>query len=181
MEKPGAINPQMEKLRQLQSGGPAQAGGRNGQAPSGNQLRPGAGGYVGGPALPEGYLQNGYFDKAGNIRPELLLRHAEEVARAIGRNPGGIANAQLRKFYGHVRMADTRMSYDVPFEIVRGSVLELGSFVAEARGKNKVPEVFKQFIDRNLERIADGKDFRQGFVKHFQAVVGYFTFHYPRA
>ena len=133
------------------------------------------------PTLPEGYLKGGYFDENGNIRAELLTGQAEAIARAIGQPYGGIANAQLRKFYGHVRVADTRLRYDAQYEAVCASVLELSAFVAEARGKNKVPQVFKEFIDRNLQYIRSEKAFRQGFVKHFQAVVGFFSYIYPRA
>jgi CRISPR-associated protein Csm2 len=131
--------------------------------------------------LPSGYLVGGYFNDEGNIKDELLVDHAREVARLIGlRGQGyeGIKNAQLRKFYGHVRAADTRMNYDAPFEAVRPSILELSAFVAEAAGKRKVPAVFQQFMDKNLENIRDAKSFRQGFVKHFQAVVGFFSYFY---
>ena len=144
---------------------------------------PRPGGYApsAGPELPRGYLEQGYFDAAGHIHKELLVDHAREVARLIGMRQDraeGIKNAQLRKFYGHVKTAESRMNYGVPFEAVRPRILELSAFVAEAHGKEKVPKIFKEFMDRNLERVTDGKSFREGFVKHFQAVVGFFSLYY---
>ena len=134
-----------------------------------------------GAKLPAGYLNHGYFDDAGHIHKELLVDHAREVARLIGLRQDraeGIKNAQLRKFYGHVKTAESRMNYRVPFEAVQPKVLELSAFVAEAHGKGKVPLVFKEFMDLNLNCVSDGKSFREGFVKHFQAVVGFFSMFY---
>lgn len=131
--------------------------------------------------LPAGYLQNGYFDAAKHIHKELLVEHAREVARVIGMRQDraeGIKNAQLRKFYGHVKTAESRLNYGVSFEEIRPKVLELSAFVAEAQGKGKVPLVFKEFMDINLSYVVDGPSFRDGFVKHFQAVVGFFSFYY---
>ena len=131
--------------------------------------------------LPKGYLEQGYFDAAGHIHKELLVEHASAVAKAIGlrqERAEGIKNAQLRKFYGHVKTAESRMNYGVNFEAVQPKILELAAFVAEAQGKGKVPLVFKNFIDLNLNYVVDGKSFREGFVKHFQAVVGFFSFFY---
>ena len=131
--------------------------------------------------LPKGYLEQGYFDAAGHIHKALLVEHASAVAKAIGlrqERAEGIKNAQLRKFYGHVKTAESRMNYGVNFEAVQPKILELAAFVAEAHGKGKVPLVFKNFIDLNLSYVVDGKSFREGFVKHFQAVVGFFSFYY---
>ena len=132
--------------------------------------------------LPKGYLEQGYFDAAGHIHKVLLVEHASAVAKAIGLRDRaeGIKNAQLRKFYSHVKTAESRMNYGVSFEAVQPKILELSAFVAEAHGKGKVPQVFKNFMDINLRHVVDSKSFREGFVKHFQAVVGYFSFHHPR-
>ena len=59
--------------------------------------------------LPNGYLEGGYFDENGNLRPELLLQQAREVAEAIG-DRKSIAYSQLRRFYEHVRAAENRMN-----------------------------------------------------------------------
>jgi len=132
------------------------------------------------PKLPPGYLAGGYFNAAGYLKNELLVDHAREVASLIGEGNDGIKNSQLRKFFGHVRAADMRMNYGVPYEAVHVSILELASFVADAKGKSKVPEVFRRFIDKNLENVHDAKSFREGFVKHFQAVVGFFSSFYKK-
>lgn len=179
-----------DKLKQLKGNLESGNASATSQSRSSSAQRPpspprsgGGGGFHtgGGAGLPPGYLAGGYFNSNGYLKKELLVDHAREVARAIGlRDQGyeGIKNAQLRRFYGHVKAAETRMNYDAPFEAVQLSVLELSAFAAEAYGKRKVPLVFKQFMDKNLENISDAKSFRQGFVKHFQAVVGFFSSFY---
>ncbi len=127
------------------------------------------------PVLPHEYLSGGYFNADGYLKKELLVDHAREIARLIGEGSDGVKSSQLRKFFGHVRAADMRMNYDAPFEAIQSSILELSAFVAEAKSKSKVPEIFKHFIDMNLKNSRDAKSFRQGFVKHFQAVVGYYS------
>ena len=147
--------------------------------PPGN--RPGGFSQTASADLPARYLEQGYFDAAGHIHKLLLVEHASAVAKAIGMRQDraeGIKNAQLRKFYGHVKTAESRMNYGVSFEAVQPKILELSAFVAEAHGKGKVPLVFKNFMDINLRYVVDGKSFREGFVKHFQAVVGFFSFYY---
>lgn len=129
-------------------------------------------------SLPSGYLTGGYFNDEGSLKDELLVDHARDIARTIGAGYEGIKNAQLRKFYSHVIAANERMNYGESYASVRPTILELSSFVAEAAGKRKLPIVFKQFIDKNLEHIKDEKTFRLGFVKHFQAVVGFFSSFY---
>jgi CRISPR-associated protein Csm2 len=176
-----------DKLKQLK--GNLESGNAGAARPAGNATPtapPRSGGEGGqrqesGGGLPTGYLAGGYFNDDGYLKKDLLVDHAREIARQIGlRGQGydGIKNAQLRRFYGHVRAADMRMSYDAPFEAVQPAVLELAAFAAEAVGKRKVPCVFKDFIDENLKNIHDAKSFRQGFVKHFQAVVGFFSTFY---
>ena len=131
--------------------------------------------------LPKGYLEQGYFDAEGHIHKALLVEHASAVAKAIGMRQDraeGIKNAQLRRFYGHVKTAESRMNYGVSFAAVQPKILELSAFVAEAHGKGKVPLAFKTFIDLNLKHVVSEKSFREGFVKHFQAVVGFFSFYY---
>lgn len=126
----------------------------------------------GGSLLPPGYLSGGYFNSDGYLKKELLLSHAEQIAQTM---MGKIEYSQLRKFYAHVRTADTRLSYGrLPYAAVEPSILQLKGFAAEALKKGKVPPVFKQFIDENILRIDDIDAFRKGFVPHFQAVVAFF-------
>lgn len=129
--------------------------------------------------LPIGYLENvskGYFDENGCIREEFLTGTASDVARSFGTK---LRNHQLRRFYGHIKAADNRLKMTGDWPSVNLDVKKLSSLVAEAKGKDKVPDSFFKFIDANIKRIRSKPDF-EAFIEHFQAIVAYFTYHYPR-
>ncbi len=128
--------------------------------------------------LPKDYLSNGYFDEKGYIREELLTTVASEVAKSFGFK---MSNSQLRRFYGHLKNAEKSFLFSNDVQRFIVDVKQLDAFVAEAKGKDKVPAVFYDFIHQNIRRINNVKDIRKGFLPHFQAVVAYFTYHYPKS
>jgi CRISPR-associated protein Csm2 len=128
--------------------------------------------------LPEGYLSKGYFDENGDLRPELVIGSAESVAKAFGSK---FPNHQLRRYYNHAKEIETRLETGTPFHALLPDILKLIPFVSEAKGKNKVPDSFFNFIKKNIELVKDEKAFVKGFMVHFEAVVAYFTYIYPRA
>lgn len=128
--------------------------------------------------LPSEYitkLENGYFDSNGCLLEEFLTTFAERIAKSFK----GLKNHQLRRFYGHIKAADNRLRMTGDWHCVNLDVKKLLSFVSEAKGKDKVPESFYKFIDANIKKIKEQKDF-EAFVEHFQAIVAYFTYHYPK-
>ena len=101
---------------------------------------------------------------------------ASDIARSFGTK---LKNHQLRRFYGHIKAAETRLRMAGDWHCVNLDVKKLSSFVSEAKGKDKIPESFYKFIDANIKQIKKQKDF-EAFVEHFQAIVAYFTYHYPK-
>lgn len=128
--------------------------------------------------LPQEYLKNGYFDEEGYLKQELLTEMASKIAKQFGVK---MNNSQLRKFYGHVKTAEQSYLYSGDKRKFINDIKTLDSFVAEAKGKVKVPEVFYDFIKTNVDTIDSVKDITKGLLPHFQAVVAYFTYHYPRS
>ncbi len=65
-------------------------------------------------------------------------------------------------------------------------IQRLSALVAYFVGRGRTPderlkrETFKRFIDRN-RAVAEKseRNFKQGFVPHFEAVVAYYKFHFP--
>jgi CRISPR-associated protein Csm2 len=129
--------------------------------------------------LPSEYLkklEKGYFDNNNCLLEEFLTNMASDVAKSFGTK---LKNHQLRRFYGHIKAADNRLKMTGDWRCVNLDVKKLSSLVAEAKGKDKVPDSFYKFIDANICKIKNQKDF-EAFVEHFQAVVAYFTYHYPK-
>jgi CRISPR type III-A-associated protein Csm2 len=129
--------------------------------------------------LPEGYLRGGYFDEKGYLREELLTSTAKDVAGSFGR---GLKGHQLRRFYNMIKGAETKLEYTGDWKSTNVEVKGLLAFASEAKAKGKVPQAFLEFIERNLELVTkeSEKAFVKGFVPHFQAVVGFHKFLYPR-
>ena len=131
------------------------------------------------PTLPPGYLVGGYFDQKGNMKKEYLVEFADAVAKGLGIAYPAMSSSQLRKFYQHTKSAAMKLNYS-SFQSVQGDIIKLLPFTAEAKGKQKVPDIFYRFIKMNLENVRNEKDFLDGFMEHFQAVVAFFTYHYPK-
>jgi CRISPR-associated protein Csm2 len=130
--------------------------------------------------LPPGYLEGGYFDESGHIRADLITSTASILAKNFGLGYTRLTNGQLRRFYGHAKTAEKAFHFSSDEKKLVLDIKALESFVAEAKGKDKVPEEFYMFIKKNTDIISDSKDVLKGFLPHFQAIVGFFTCHYPR-
>lgn len=135
-------------------------------------------------SLPVGYLERGYFETNGNLKERYIAKDgdADNIAKQLGLARPAMTNHQLRRFYGHVRAAATRLDMTGNFPAVYVDLKKLDPFVSEAKGKGKIPDLFYDFMIKNVKAIRpDNKeDFTKGFLEHFQAVVAFFTFHYPK-
>ncbi len=130
-------------------------------------------------SLPTAYLnklKTGYRDLNNCLWEEFITTLADEVAVSFGRK---LKNHQLRRFFNHVKEADNRLRMTNDWNCVKLDVKKLSPFVSEAKGKGKIPHSFYEFIDENVKQINARIDF-EAFVEHFQAVVAYFTYRYPK-
>ena len=125
-------------------------------------------------------LSNGYFDSNGCLWEDFLTSSASDIAKSFGTGRVKLKNHQLRRFYGHAKAAENRLLMTGDWNCVNLDVKKLSSFASEAKGKDKVPDSFYEFIEQNVKQIKSQKDF-QGFMEHFQAVVAYFIYHYPKS
>jgi CRISPR/Cas system CSM-associated protein Csm2 small subunit len=123
--------------------------------------------------LPDGYLRDGYFDTDGYLRPELIVEQARAIADDLDR--AGLSSAALRRFFGMLRKVETRLDAERNFAAVRGDLLALKPFAANAETRDVIPSLFRVFIDRNVDNaVLNERAFRRGFLPHFQYVVAYF-------
>jgi CRISPR-associated protein Csm2 len=132
--------------------------------------------------LASDYLETGYFDAKGNLHARYVAKDgdADLIAKELGNAKPAMTNHQLRRFYAHVRAADNRLRMTGNFSSVYIDLKKLEPFVAEAKGKGKIPDLFYSFMNKNLHTVKTESDFVHGFMEHFQAVVAFFTFHHPK-
>lgn len=129
------------------------------------------------------YLKGTYFDDKDNIKCELLTTQAEELAKKFGR--AGIASTQLRQFFMQVRSIERQIGQKEFAQLVP-KIQRLSALAAyfAGRGKDQYErqkrETLKNFIDANrVVAEKSERNFREGFVPHFEAIIAYFKFLYP--
>ena len=123
--------------------------------------------------LPTGYLEGGYFTPAGALRRELLTDWAEQIAQAVAMAPADPTAHQLRAFHNHVKRVVVALKFGKrPIERVLNEIQKLKPFAAERAARRKVPDLFRQFVEANVDRVTDEKTLL-AFAEHFQAVAAY--------
>lgn len=124
-----------------------------------------------------GYLEGGYFDEHKHLRPEYVCRErVEPLVRAMCEQPPGLTTHQIRRFFGHCRALETRLrSMGAAWGDVRPLVCKMDAAAADGASKqrHKIPELFHEFIRTNVAAIRTKEDFLEGFLPHFEAVVGF--------
>jgi len=125
------------------------------------------------PLLPRGYLERGYFDKEDNVLPEVIQEWPEQLARTFLRE--GLKSTQLRRFFNRARAIEQQA---LPFERLKEDILNLKPIVAASVGRRTAPDIFKVFIDRNVDLAVNSlESFSRGFLTHFQSVVAYVKYY----
>ena len=130
-------------------------------------------------------MRSGYFDADNTLKGVLITTLAERVAKDFV-DGGKITTGQLRNFFGHVRGLQRELDQS-DFAVVKPKILQLKPLAAVyvGRGGNSFEKgqrnLLKQFIDENVEQAQKGKrEFKEGFVAHFQSVVAYYKYYSPR-
>ena len=166
----------LEDFKKQQQNQPA-GGQRSNLPPSGppKVTQPGYGRSFPSEGLPAGYLARGYFDEKGNILSQVVIDWPKEIAQKLDAATPTMNVSQLRRFFTEVRHIEGQLAAGKNYDTLRGRILKLDVYAADARKKGGVPDLFKQFIEQNLVwATKTEKDFLSGFVPHFESIVAYF-------
>lgn len=151
----------------------------------------------GGPVQPQqsitnlwpNYLQGGYFDENGYLKPEYVSREKiEPLVKAMCKDGDeerrdGLTSHQIRRYFGHCRTIETRLkTTGARWESAVPEIKKLDIAAADgfAKQPRKIPDLFHEFIKRNVAAIKTKKDFLEGFLPHFEAIVGFGTAHFKK-
>lgn len=127
------------------------------------------------PIPPAGYLEAGYFDEKGNVLPEVVQQWAQQWAQMLKQT--GLSSTQMRRFFNRARGIERQLDANQPFDRLREQILSLKAIAAASVGKGNAPELFKTFIDRNVDlAVRSSEEFKRGFLTHFQSVVAYLKY-----
>jgi CRISPR type III-A-associated protein Csm2 len=124
-----------------------------------------------------GYLAGGYFDADRHLKPELVSRRlVEPLVSEMGRARPPLVNHQLRRFFQHCRAIEAKLKAKTStWQAERAAFGMLDAAAADAFGKShrKIPQLFHDFIQRNVAAVKTETDFLEGFLPHFEALVGF--------
>ncbi|MBI2190699.1 MAG: type III-A CRISPR-associated protein Csm2 [Planctomycetes bacterium] len=127
------------------------------------------------------YLKGGYFDANGHPRLEYVARATvEPLVRAMSRAHPELKPHQLRRFFQHCRAIEARLKARTSsWGAELTQVMKLDSAAADAFGKSqpKIPALFHEFIRENVAAVKTETDFLDGFLRHFEALVGFGSQH----
>lgn len=126
------------------------------------------------------YLKGGYFDADGCLKVEYVSR---EKVEPLAQKMAILTIHQVRRYFGHCRAIETRLkSSGASWASVRPEVKKLDVAAADGAAKQppKIPGLFHDFIRRNVDAIKTQKDFLQGFLPHFEALVGFGQAHFRK-
>ena len=117
-------------------------------------------------------LDDGYFIN-GCLHPGYVVRERMEPL-ACEMADAKLTSSQIRRFFQHCRAIEARLRAKTSkWECELAQVKKIDIAVADAYGKSKVPEIFRDFIQRNVAAVKTEKDFLEGFLPHFEALVGF--------
>ena len=125
-------------------------------------------------------------DESGNhsLRSEFVSkRGVDRLARDLADVNPALTTGQIRRFFNHCRDIERRLRTDgESWRQVSASFEMLSSHAQYAQSTRRIPRLFQDFIDANVERVASADDpraaFLEGFLKHFEALVGYGAQHF---
>ena len=128
------------------------------------------------------YLRGGYFNADGNLKSDFLIRSkVEPLASAMAESSPSLTSHQIRRFFQHCRAIEARLKADpTRWGKEESEFRKLDVAAADAFGKGardqreaKIPKLFHDFIQRNVETVKTHTDFLKGFLPHFEALVGF--------
>jgi len=119
--------------------------------------------------------EEGYFDRNGNLHLAFVQRSQVDVlARQMAED--GLTSTQLRRFFQHCRGIEAQIkSGQSKWAQVasRFKLLDSAAERARNRPRDSLPDIFYQFIRTNAAAVKTERDFIEGFLPHFEALLGF--------
>ncbi len=131
------------------------------------------------PKLPDSYFK---IDDRGQsyLQPDFVSKkNVDHLAKQLATqsNPK-LTTGQLRRFFNHCREIERQLKVDGESWLRVSARFEALCYHAQnAVEARKIPPEFQDFINRNVKRVVAAeepeKTFLEGFLPHFEALVGF--------
>jgi len=134
-------------------------------------------------------LKKGYFTPNGVLKKDFIILYPDIIADNL--SSGRMTYTQIRNFYDYVLIAANTYRYakdagddsDETKEKLLLKIKRLDGMItyALARDNPSVTEEFRRFILANVEVCNTIEDVVNGFLPHFEGIVGYFKYRNPKS
>ena len=130
------------------------------------------------PELPDSYFRT---DSHGHscLRHEFVSRRTlDPYVRAFATSKPRLTTAQMRRFFNHCREMERLLTVEgYSWERVAARFASISAHAHNAAAANKIPAKFRGFVDEHVDRVLASDNPREafltGFLRHFEALVGF--------
>lgn len=135
------------------------------------------------PKFPVSYFETDNQERSYLQSDFVSKRNVDLLARYLGRNAKpNLTTGQIRRFFNHCREIERRLKVDgESWHQVSAGFELLCAHAQNAKSAGKIPQEFQNFIDDNVKRVISAKEseraFLDGFLPHFEALVGFGSVH----
>lgn len=120
-------------------------------------------------------VESGYFNESGSIDKEFLLDYPKFLVNDFKSKSNVNNPTQIKKFFVNIRLIESNLKFSGDFEKAKSELYSLVSLAYNAYSKNKISENYYRFFEKNIiSACQDEKSFVEGFVPHFQSIIGFF-------
>jgi CRISPR type III-A-associated protein Csm2 len=122
----------------------------------------------------DGYFVNGCLHP-GYVARERMAAFAKTLA------DDGLTSTQIRRFFQHCRAIEASLrEKTTTWDCERAVFMKLDAAASDGLAKKKIPQNFHDFISRNVAAVKTKEDFLNGFLPHFEALVGFGSAHFKK-
>lgn len=117
-------------------------------------------------------LKKGYFFEDGSIDKVFLIDFPQQLAEYF--KPANKIT-QVYKFFNAMKVIESKYKVTKNFFQAVAELYTVLPLVNNACKKRNVSKEFYLFMGKNIEKAVESpKSFQDGFIKHFQSLVGYY-------
>jgi len=121
-------------------------------------------------------LDEGYFAN-NQLKKEFIIDFPQELVKIFQSDSNKNKPSQIRRFYDQCKTKiEGRYRLTGDFEWVKKELLLIIPIVSGAKNKGHVTNEFFMFMEKNInEAVKSPVDFVDGFIPHFQSIIGYYN------
>ncbi|MEM3373495.1 MAG: type III-A CRISPR-associated protein Csm2 [Candidatus Anstonellales archaeon] len=131
-----------------------------------------------GTSLPIEYEQeidDGYFNKEDRLKESLIIKYPQMLSVIFTSEPKKNKPSQIRKYYDYCKNLEGILKIKNNFNAILPDLYQLIPLTINAMNKDHISNTFKDFIEININlAVKSEKNFTEGFLPHFQALIGYY-------